>query len=61
VGEVLALEINGPSDALGEPVGVVEGRWPPGKVAQQEIQLGTVLGILPRVDPGPLQLIEGWH
>ena len=59
--EVLALEVDRPAGALGEPAGPVEGRGATGEVAQQPVELAAVGGILAGAQPCLLELRERGH
>ena len=61
VEQVLALEVDGVADRLGEALGVVERRRAPGEVAQQRAQLLEEARVLAGGDPGGLQLGERRH
>ena len=58
VGEVLALQVDGRADPLGEPLGQVERRRAADEVAPQQLQPGDELGVLARLLPGRGQLVE---
>ena len=59
--EVLALEVDRPPEALGEPPRAVQRRGPPAEVAQQPVELGAVGGVRARREPRLLQLGERRH
>jgi len=47
--EVLALEIDAPPGALGEPAGEVQRRRAAAEVAQQELELAAIAGVRARL------------
>src|SRR6185437_9028548 len=59
--EILALEVYGAAEALGETYGSVERSRASREVAQQTIELGPVGGILTRLCPSQVELGERGH
>ncbi len=59
VGEVLALQVDGPARPLAEALGEVERRRAADEVAMQERKLGAEGLVLARLLPGRGELVEG--
>jgi len=56
--EILALQIDGPAEPLRQPPRPIERRGTSAEIAQQPIELGSVVSVLPCVGPCLLELSQ---